>query len=70
MVEGTINDVGHGFESAVRVPGSALGLSRSIVNLSHLIHVNKGIELLRRDSRKSPAYWKAFTLKSLRGYRS
>ena len=41
--EGSVDHVGHRLEPAVRVPGGSLRLTRRIVDLTHLVHVDKGV---------------------------
>jgi hypothetical protein len=64
MLEDAIDHVGHGFEAPVRVPRSALGLTRRIVHLTHLIHVDEWIESTEIHSRERPAHWEALALEA------
>jgi hypothetical protein len=61
VLEDPVDHVGHGLESPVGVPGGALGLTRGVVHLTHLVHVNewiKGTEIhaakARRTGKPSP----------------
>jgi Kef-type K+ transport system membrane component KefB len=42
--ERAVDDVGDGLEPAVRVPRGALGLTGTVVDLAHLVHVDERIE--------------------------
>ena len=42
--ERAVDDVGDGLEPAVRVPRGALGLTRGVVDLAHLVHVHERVE--------------------------
>ena len=45
MLERAVDDVGHGFEAAVGVPGGAFGLARGVFHLAHRVEVNEWIEV-------------------------
>ena len=47
VVEDAVDDVGDGLEAAVRVPRRALGLTRRVVDLAHLVHVDERVESRR-----------------------
>ena len=66
MVESAINDVGNGFEATMRVPRSALGLTRCVLHLAHLIHHDEGISIFHCDASKGASHWEAFAFKTLR----
>ncbi len=53
--EGAVDYVRHGLETAVRVPRRSLGLARRVVDLTHLVHVNEGVEHAKVDSSERPA---------------
>ena len=42
--ERAVDDVSHGLEAAVRMPRGALGLTRGVVDLAHLVHVDERVE--------------------------
>jgi hypothetical protein len=44
VLERAVDDVGDGLEPAVRVPRGALGLTRAVVDLAHLVHVHERVE--------------------------
>ena len=62
--EGAFHHVGHCFESTVWVPRGSFGLTGTIVNLTHLIHVDEGVEVGDIDSREGSSDWKAFALET------
>ena len=44
VLEGPVDHVGDRLEATVGMPGGALGLARGVFDLSHLIHVDEGVE--------------------------
>ena len=66
-----VDQVREGLEAAVRMPRSALGLSRAVLDLPHLIHMNKGIELIRGNTGEGAAHRESLALEGARatGYR-
>jgi hypothetical protein len=44
VAERAVDHVGHGLETAVRMPGSALRLTGRVVHLAHLVHVDERVE--------------------------
>jgi CheY-like chemotaxis protein len=64
--EDAVDDVRDGLEPAVRVPRRALGLARRVLHLAHLVHVNKGIQLLQVHAGEGAADGEALTLESAR----
>ena len=48
--ERPVDDVGHGLEPAVRVPGRALRLTGRVVHLAHLVHVNERVQRPQVDA--------------------
>ena len=66
MLKGAVDHVGHRLKAAVWVPGGAFGLTRAVLDLTHLIHVNEGIEDLRVEAIKGAAHRKAFAFHALR----
>src|SRR5262249_34061045 len=47
---GAVDDVRPGLEPAVGVPSGALRLARRVVDLTHLVHVNEGVECSQVDA--------------------
>ena len=56
VLERAVDDVGHGLEAAMGVPRGPLRLARAVVDLTHLIHVDEGVEVFEGDTRAS-ARW-------------
>ena len=67
MVEDAVDDVGDGLEPAVRVPRGALGLTRRVLDLTHLVHVDERVELGEVDAGERAAHREALTLETARG---
>jgi hypothetical protein len=67
--EGALDHVGHGLEATVGVPRGALRFARSVVDLTHLIHVDKGVEIGRVDAGEGPTYRKPLALNAARSGR-
>ncbi len=64
--ERPVDDVGHGLEAAVRVPGRALGLPRRVVHLAHLVHHDERIEQPKVHACEGPLDREALALKPVR----
>src|SRR5438445_2568714 len=64
MLEGSVDHVGDRLEPAVRMPGRALRLARSVLNLAHLIHMDEGVEELLIQAVKSSAHRKGVALQA------
>src|ERR1700737_5631785 len=45
MLKRAIDHVGDGLEAAMRVPRGPLRLTRTVLHLAHLVHVNEGVEV-------------------------
>jgi hypothetical protein len=69
MDELTIDEVREGFEPAVRMPGRALWLPWGVLNLAHLIHMDKRVEISGVDAGERPANWEALALIARRASR-
>ncbi len=67
VAEDPIDDVGHGLEAPVRVPGGPLGLTRGIVHLAHLVHVDERVELGQVNPGERAPDREALTLEAGRG---
>ncbi len=66
MLERPIDHVCDGLEAPVRMPGGALWLARRVLDLAHLIHVNKRIKIGKADTGEGPAHGEAFALTARR----
>src|SRR5205807_2504015 len=66
VLEGAVDHVGHGLEPAVRVPGGSLRLARTVLDLTHLVHVNEGIEMALVHSVEGAPNRKALTFQAFR----
>ncbi len=49
------------------MPGRAFWLTRAVVNLTHLVHVDKGVQVLLSNPGEGASYWETLSLQSLRG---
>src|SRR5262249_35234909 len=58
---------GGGLEATVRMPRGALGLTRGVVDLAELVHVDEGVEVGRAHSGERPAHGEALALVAGRG---
>jgi hypothetical protein len=63
--KGAIDHIGYGLEAAVGMPWGTLGLAWSVLDFSHLVHMNKWIEIGCAYSGEGAAYWEAFSFVSL-----
>jgi hypothetical protein len=66
VVEDSVNDVGHGLEAAVGVPGGALGLARRVLHLAHLVHHDERVEVAVVDPGERAANREALALEAAR----
>ena len=66
VLEGAVDDVGDGLEAAVRVPGSALGLARGVLDLTHLVHVDERVERRQVDPGEGSPHGEPFALEAAR----
>src|SRR4029077_5773139 len=62
VLKGAVDHVGHRLEAAMRMPGRALRLARTILHLAHLIHVDEGIEKALVEPVEGAAHREALTL--------
>ncbi len=62
VLERAVDDVGDGLEAAVRVPRRALGLAGTVVDLTHLVHVDERVEPGQLDPGEGPPDREAFPL--------
>jgi hypothetical protein len=62
VLEGAVDHVGHGLEAAVGMPGRAPGLARGVVDLTHLVHVDEGIDVGLGHAGEGPAHRKTLAL--------
>ena len=69
VLEGAVDDVRHGLEATVRVPGGALGLTRRVVDLAHLIQMNEGVEVGGRNAGEGATNGEALAFEAARGGR-
>lgn len=60
----TVDDVGHGLEAAVRVPGRALGLPGRVLHLTHLVHHDERVEVAVVDPGERAAHREALALET------
>ena len=54
-----IDEIGESLKTAVRVPRCALGFARGVLHLTHLVHVDEGVEVGAGDAGKGTANWEA-----------
>jgi hypothetical protein len=64
VLEGAVDDVGDGLEAAVRVPRGALGLTRGVLDLAHLVHVDERVEVAQVDAGERAADREALSLEA------
>jgi signal transduction histidine kinase/CheY-like chemotaxis protein len=62
VAEHAVDDVRDGLEPAVRVPRRALGLTRRVLDLAHLVHVDEGVQLPHVHAGERPADRETLTL--------
>jgi hypothetical protein len=62
--EGAVEQIGHGLEAAVRMPGGALGLTGRVLHLTHLVHHDERVQVAVVDPCEGPAHREALTLES------
>src|SRR3984957_3749295 len=62
VAEHAVDDVRDGFEPAVRVPRRALGLTRRVLHLAHLVHVDERVQLPQVHAGERPADRETLTL--------
>ena len=67
VLEDAIDDVGDGFETAVRMPGRALRLARRVLDLAHLVHVHERVERGDWDAGEGAAHGEALAFEAGRG---
>ena len=65
--EGALHHVGHCLETAVRMPRGALGLARAVVDLTHLVHVDEGVQVDLIHAGERTADGETLTLETARG---
>ena len=56
VLEGAVDDVRHGLEAAVRVPGRALGLARGVLHGAHVVEQQERVGQRQVDARERPPY--------------
>ena len=66
VLKGAVDHVGHGLEAAMRMPGRALRFARSVLHLTHLIHVNEGIQQPLVEPIEGAAHGEPLALDALR----
>src|SRR5215208_2037546 len=66
MLERAVDDVRHGLEPTMWVPRGALWLARGVLDLTHLVEMNKWIEIGGGHACEGAPYGKALTLKPAR----
>jgi hypothetical protein len=66
VLERPVDDVGHRLEPAVRMPGRALGLTRRVLHLAHLVEVDERVQVGQVDPREGAADGEALALVALR----
>ena len=64
MLEHAVDHVRHGLEAPMRVPRGTSRLTRSVVDLAHLVHVDERIEVGEVDAGESTADGKALAFES------
>jgi signal transduction histidine kinase/CheY-like chemotaxis protein len=62
VAEHAVDDVRDGLEPAVRVPRRALGLTRRVLHLAHLVHVDERVQLPQLHAGERPADRETLTL--------
>jgi hypothetical protein len=72
MLEDPVHHVGHGLEAPVGVPWGALRLTRRVLHLAHLIHVDERVQLSQINAGERATDREAFALEAAgsRGDRS
>jgi len=60
----TVDHVGDRLEATVRVPARAPGLAGRVVDLTHLVHVDEGVEVGEVDAGEGPAHREALALEA------
>jgi hypothetical protein len=66
VLQKAVHHVGHGLEAAVRVPGRALRLARSVVDLAHLVQVDEWVEVGQVGTGERAEDREALTLEAAR----
>ena len=64
--EGAVKDVGDRLEATVRVPRGALGLTRCVLDLAHLVHVDEGVEIGQVDAGEGTSHGETLPLETAR----
>ena len=67
MLEGAVDHVGHGLETAMGMPRGSFGLTRGVLDLPHLVEMDERIELVEGDAGESPPNRKSLTLETRSG---
>jgi len=66
VLKGSVDHVGDGLESAMRVPGGTLRFPGAVFHLAHLVHVNEGVEVALVEPVKGPPHREALAFDTLR----
>ena len=66
VLEDSVDHVGDRLEATVRVPRRALGLTWAVLDLTHLIHVDEGVEVGIGDPDEGATDRKALALEAAR----
>ncbi len=69
MLEGAVDHVGHRLETTMGMPGGAFGLSRRILDFTHLVEMDERIELVEGDAGERSPDRKSLAFKSALGGR-
>ena len=65
MLKDPVDHVGDGLEPAMRVPCRPLRLARTVLHLTHLVHVNEGVEVPLVEPVKGAPHGEALALDTL-----
>ncbi len=65
MPERPVDHVGDRLEATMRMPGSAFRLTRGVLDLPHLVHMDERVESAPVDAGERPANRKPFSLEPL-----
>ena len=67
MKERAVNHVRHGFESPVWMPGRTFWFAGSVVDFTHLIHVNEWVKFFKCGALECAMYRESLALNTTGG---
>ena len=62
VLDRAVNDVGHGLETAVRMPGGTLGFARCVLDCAQVVEQQEWIGALELRAREGPSHLEASAL--------